>query len=116
MEPQPTAERMHPYVWPGAPPAHNCMIKFLKITQKSQIKMQIWTIKNPNFEQPFSNPSNRTQVNILKKIFLDISPKKFGSAYAQRHRENVRTSKFPQKSKEKKQNFFSKIYQGHIRL
>ena len=23
MQPQPTAERMHPYVWPGAPPAHN---------------------------------------------------------------------------------------------
>ncbi len=23
MQPQPTAERMHLYVWPGAPPAHN---------------------------------------------------------------------------------------------
>jgi hypothetical protein len=23
MQPQPTAERMHPYVWPGAPPGHN---------------------------------------------------------------------------------------------
>jgi hypothetical protein len=23
MQPQPTAERMHPYVWPGAPPGHD---------------------------------------------------------------------------------------------
>jgi hypothetical protein len=46
--------------------------------------MQISTIKNINFEKPFRNPSNMTQVNILKKkIFWDISPKKFGSAYAQ---------------------------------
>jgi hypothetical protein len=44
--------------------------------------MQISTIKNPNFEKPFRNPSNRTQVNILNAIFLDISPKKFGSEYA----------------------------------
>ena len=47
--------------------------------------MQISTIKNPNFEKSFRNPSNRTQVNILKKKnFLDISPKKFGSAYARK--------------------------------
>jgi hypothetical protein len=51
--------------------------------------MQILTIKNPNFEKQFRNPSpsNRTQVNILKKKFLDISPKKFGSAYAQSPRK-----------------------------
>jgi hypothetical protein len=54
------------------------------MTQKSLIEMQISTIKNQNLEKPSSNPSNRTIVNILKKkIFLDISPKKFGSAYAQ---------------------------------
>jgi hypothetical protein len=32
------------------------------------------------------------------------------------HRGNVRTSKFWQKSKEKKQKFFSQIYEGHIRI
>ncbi len=32
------------------------------------------------------------------------------------HRVNVRTSKFWRKSKETKRNFFSKIYQGHIRI
>jgi hypothetical protein len=38
--------------------------------------MQISTIKNPNFEKPFRNPSNRTQVNILKtKIFGYLSKK-----------------------------------------
>ncbi len=57
--------------------------------------MKISTIKNPNFEKPFCNPSNRTRVNILKKnfgiswkIFGDISPKKFGSAYAQSPQTN----------------------------
>ncbi len=39
--------------------------------------MQISTIKIPNFEKPFRNSSNRTQVNILEKKILDISPKKF---------------------------------------
>ncbi len=32
--------------------------------------MQISTIKNPNFEKPFRNPSNGTQVNMLKKVFF----------------------------------------------
>ena len=49
--------------------------------------MQILTIKNQNLEKPSSNPSNRTIVKILKKKFLDISQKKFGSAYAQSPRK-----------------------------
>ncbi len=49
--------------------------------------MQISTIKNLNLEKPSSSPSNRTIVKILKKNFLDISPKKFGSAYAQSPRK-----------------------------
>ncbi len=49
--------------------------------------MQISTIKNLNFEKPSRNPSNRNKVNFLQKIFLDISPKKFGSAYAQSPRK-----------------------------
>jgi hypothetical protein len=44
-------------------------LRILGITQKSQIKMQISTIKNQNFEKPFMNPSNRTKVNFLEKIF-----------------------------------------------
>jgi hypothetical protein len=45
--------------------------------------MQISSIKNQNFEKPFRNPSNRTKVMILKKKFLVISQKVFGSWYAQ---------------------------------
>jgi hypothetical protein len=45
------------------------------------------------------------------KIFLDISPKKFGSVYAQ-SRENVRTLKFWRKSKEKNRNLFRKFTKG----
>ncbi len=56
---------------------------FLKITQKSQIKLQISTKKNRNFEKPFRNPSYRTHVNILKK---NLVPRMLS------HRENVRNS------------------------
>ncbi len=49
--------------------------------------MQISTIKNLDLEKPSRNPSNRTIVKILKKKFLDISQKKFGSAYAQSPRK-----------------------------
>jgi hypothetical protein len=49
--------------------------------------MQISTIKNLNLEKPSGNPSKRTIMKILKKKFLDISQKKFGSAYAQSPRK-----------------------------
>ncbi len=45
--------------------------------------MQILTIKNQNLEKPSRYPSNSTIGMIKKKNFLDISQKKFGSAYAQ---------------------------------
>jgi hypothetical protein len=69
--------------------------------------MQISTIKNPNFEKPFRFPSNGTQVNILKNKFFGYLSKKI---WLLSHRENVRTSKFWRKSKEKKRHFFLKIY------
>ncbi len=71
--------------------------------------MQISTVKNRNFEKPFRNPSNRTHVNILEKIILDISPKKFGSAYAQSPRK---CANFEILAKDKKRNFFRKFTQG----
>ncbi len=49
---------------------------FSKITLKPQIKLRISTIKNPNFEKPFRNPSNRTQVNIKKNKNLGYLSKK----------------------------------------
>jgi hypothetical protein len=78
--------------------------------------MQISSIKNPNFEKPFRNPSNRTQVNILKKkTFLDISPKKFGSEYAQSPRK-CSNFEILAKIEGKEAKFFLKIYQENIRI
>jgi hypothetical protein len=68
--------------------------------------MQISTIKNPNFEKPLRNPSNKTQVNILKKKIFWLSLQKNLIPRMLSHRENVQTSKFWRKSKEKKRNFF----------
>jgi hypothetical protein len=65
--------------------------------------MQILTVNNRNFQKPSRNPSNRTKVKICKKIFLDSSSKKFGSAYAQSPRK---CSKIEILSKEKKRFFF----------
>jgi hypothetical protein len=74
--------------------------------------MQISPIKNQNFEKLSRNLSNRTKVKIFKKkFFLDISKKKL-VPHMLSHRGNVRTSKFWQKSKEKKRNFFRKFTKG----
>jgi hypothetical protein len=70
--------------------------------------MQILLLKNPNFEKPSRNLSNRNKVKILKKNFLDISKKKLVPRMLS-HRGNVRTSKFWRKSKEKKRIFFRKF-------
>ncbi len=78
--------------------------------------MQISTIKNQILEKPSRDPSKRTIVKILEKKFFWISLKKNLVPRMLSHRVNVRTSKFWRKSKETKRNFFSKIYQGHIRI
>jgi hypothetical protein len=44
------------------------MLKFLDITQKYQIKMQISTIINLNFERLSRNPSKSTKVNEKKIV------------------------------------------------
>jgi hypothetical protein len=95
--------------------AQHAHAKFRKVLKKSQIKMQISTIKNRNFEKPFRNPSNRTKVNFLKNKIFWISLQTNLVPRMLSHRENVRTSKFWRKSKEKKR-FFSKIYQEHIKI
>ena len=86
------------------------------MTQKSLIKMQISPIKNPNFEKPSRDPSNKTIVKILEKKFFLISLKKKLVPRMLSHRVNVRISKFWRKSKETKRKIFRKIYQGHIRI
>ena len=71
--------------------------------------MQISTIKNPNFEKPFRNPSNGTQVNILKKKIFWIAHQKNLVPRMLSHRGNVRTLIFWRKSKKKKRNFFENL-------
>jgi hypothetical protein len=77
--------------------------------------MQISPIKNPNFEKTSRNLSNRTKVKILKKIFLGYLSKKFGSAYAQSPQKCLNI-KILAKIEGKEAKFFSKIYEGHIRI
>ena len=77
--------------------------------------MQISTIKNQNLEKPSRNSSNSTIVKILEKKFLDISQKKFGSAYAQLPRKCLNIEILA-KIEGKEAKFFSKIYQGHIKI
>jgi hypothetical protein len=78
--------------------------------------MQISPIKNPNFEKPSRNLSNRTKVKLLKEIFFgNISQKKFGSAYAQSSRK-CSNIEILGKIEGKEAKFFSKIYERHIRI
>jgi hypothetical protein len=85
------------------------------MTQKSLIRMQISPIKNQNFEKPSRNLSKSTIVKILGKKLLDISQQKFGSAYAQSPRK-CSNIEFLAKIEGKEAKFFSKIYEGHIRI
>jgi hypothetical protein len=77
--------------------------------------MQNLSIKNQNLEKPSRNPSNRTIVKILKKNIFGYLSKKFGSAYAQSPRK-CSNLKILAKIEENQVIFFSKIYQGHIRI
>jgi hypothetical protein len=77
--------------------------------------MQISPIKNHNFQKLSRNPSNRTKVKIVKKNCWDTSQKKFGSAYAQSPRK-CSNIEILAKIEGKEAKFFSKIYQGHIRI
>ncbi len=76
--------------------------------------MQISPKKNPNFEKPSRNLSNRTKVKILKKKFLGYLSK-FGSAYAQSPRK-CSNIEILAKIEGKEAKFLSKIYEGHIRI
>jgi hypothetical protein len=74
--------------------------------------MQISPVKNPNFEKPSMNLSNRTKVKILKKKFFWIYLKKNWFRVCSvtvemfEHRNSLR------KSKEKKRNFFQQFPKG----
>jgi hypothetical protein len=77
--------------------------------------MQISPIKNQNFEKPSRNLSDRTKEKILNKKILDISQKKFGSAYAQSLRK-CSNIEILAKIEGKEAKFFLNIYERHIRI
>jgi hypothetical protein len=77
--------------------------------------MQISPIKNQNFEKPSRNLSDRTNVKILKKKIFGYLSKKFDSAYAQSPRKCLNIEILA-KIEGKEAEFFSEIYEGHIRI
>ncbi len=86
-----------------------------KITQKSQIKIQISTIRIRNFENRLGSHLKGKSEIFEEKNFQDISPTKFGSANAQSPRK-CSNFKILAKIEGKEAKFFSKLYQGHIRI
>jgi hypothetical protein len=81
------------------------------MTQKSQIKMQISTIKNQNLENRLGAYLIGPKLTFWGKNFWDISQKNLVPRMLSQ-RENVRTSKFWRKSKKKKRYFFQKFTRG----
>jgi hypothetical protein len=61
------------------------------------------------------SPTRLLNVKKKNRRVEDISPKKFGSAYAQSPRK-CSNFEILAKIEGKEENFFSKIYQGHIRI
>jgi hypothetical protein len=86
-----------------------CMLLFTKMTQKSLIKMQISPIKN------LGTHLIGPQWRFWNKKYLDISQKKSGSAFAQSPRK-CSNIEILAKILGKEAKFFSKIYEGHIRI
>jgi hypothetical protein len=73
--------------------------------------MQISPIKNPNFEKPSNNLSNRTKVKVLEKIFFGYLSKKLGFAYAQSPRK-CSNIEILAKIEGKEATFFRKFTKG----
>jgi hypothetical protein len=77
--------------------------------------MQISPIKNPNFEKPSGNLSNRTKVKILKQNFFGYLSKKFWFRVCS---VNAEMFEHPNsgENRRKGSEIFSKMYEGHIRI
>jgi hypothetical protein len=71
--------------------------------------MQISTIKNPNFENPFRNPSNRTKVNILKKKVFWVSFQKNLIPRMLSHRENVELRNSGENRRKRSEIYFENL-------
>jgi hypothetical protein len=76
--------------------------------------MQISPLKNPNFEKPSRNLSNRTKVKILKKKFFWISPKKNLVQHMLSHRGNVEHQNSGENLRKRGETFFRRAYKDLI--
>jgi hypothetical protein len=77
--------------------------------------MQIWPIKNLNFEKTSRNLYNETKVKILKNIFLYISQQNLVPRMLS-HRGKCSNIEILAKIEGKEAKFCSIIYEGHIRI
>jgi hypothetical protein len=77
--------------------------------------MRILTIKIQILKNCLETHLIGPQCKFCEKKFFDSSPKKFASAYAQSPRK-YSNFEFLAKIEGKEAKFFSKIYQGHIRI
>ena len=80
---------------------------------KNQIKMQILTINNRNFQKPSRKPSNRTKLKILKKKIFWIAHQKNLVPRMLSHRGNVRTSKFWRNRRKRSEIFFENLRRAY---
>ena len=71
--------------------------------------MQILPIKNPNFEKPSRNLSNRTKMKILERKNFWISLKKNLVPRMLSHRGNVRTSNSGENRWKRSEIFFENL-------
>jgi hypothetical protein len=78
--------------------------------------MQIFTINNRNFQKPSRKPSSRTKVKILEKKNFWIAHQKNLVPRMLSHRGKCSNIEILAKIEGKEAKFFSKIYEGHIRI
>jgi hypothetical protein len=83
--------------------------------KKSLIKMQISPIKNPNFEKPSGTYLIGPKWRFWKKMFW-ISLKKIWFRVCSVTPEMFEHQNSGENRKKKKRNFFSRIYEGHIKI
>ncbi len=85
---------------------------FQKVPKKAKLKMQFSTINKWNFKKSSRITSNRTTVNMLQNNFRYLATKELVLHMLSR-RENVQTSKFWKKVKEKNLNFFEYLQMSY---
>ncbi len=95
--------------------AQSACHNFQKLLKNPKLKCKFWLQKIQILKNRLRTHLIGPKCTFWKKKFLDIFPTKFGSAYAQSPRK-CSNFEILAKIEGKETNFFSKIYQGHIRI